>query len=125
MEHQTAWVEIREFGEAIGAIDFIGRDALTVIAFHGDTDGSLDGNVGNTERLASKLSPVSVKAGRWRPLEAQAAAVDRLKERLDAGPAPVDRVWVLHGYDVQRIAKRDLGTDVSLTTVYRRRRGMP
>ena len=44
---------------------------------------------------------------------------ERLKARLDAGPTPADRVCVLRGKDVQRIAKQELGTDVSLTTVYR------
>ena len=44
---------------------------------------------------------------------------ERLKARLDAGPTPADRVCVLRGQDVQRIATQELGTDVSLTTVYR------
>lgn len=44
---------------------------------------------------------------------------ERLKARLDAGPTPADKVCVLRGKDVQRIAKQELGADVSLTTVYR------
>ena len=44
---------------------------------------------------------------------------ERLKVRLDAGPTPADKVCVLRGKDVQRIAKQELGADVSLTTVYR------
>lgn len=44
---------------------------------------------------------------------------ERLKARLDAGPTPADKVCVLRGRDVQRIAKQELGADVSLTTVYR------
>jgi transposase len=43
----------------------------------------------------------------------------RLKARLDAGPTPADMVCVLRGKDVQRIAKQELGADVSLTTVHR------
>lgn len=46
-------------------------------------------------------------------------AAERLKARLDAGPKPSDRVCVLRGKDVQRIAREELGADVSLTTVYR------
>lgn len=44
---------------------------------------------------------------------------ERLKARLGAGPTPADKVCVLRGKDVQRIAKHELGADVSLTTVYR------
>lgn len=42
-----------------------------------------------------------------------------LKARIDAGPTPQDKVCTLRGKDVQRIAKTELGTDVSLTSVYR------
>jgi transposase len=34
---------------------------------------------------------------------------ERLKARLEAGPTPADKVCVLRGRDVQRIAKRELG----------------
>jgi transposase len=47
------------------------------------------------------------------------AALEWLKARLDAGPTPADKVCVLRGVDVQRIAKQELNTDVSLTTAYR------
>jgi transposase len=47
------------------------------------------------------------------------AAVERLKARLDAGPTPADKVCAHRGKDVQRIAKQELGVDMSLTTVYR------
>jgi hypothetical protein len=43
---------------------------------------------------------------------------ERLKARLGVGPTPADKVCVLRGKDVQRIAKHELGADVSLTTVY-------
>jgi transposase len=42
-----------------------------------------------------------------------------LKAHIDAGPTPQDKVCTLRGKDVQRIAKAELGTDVSLTSVYR------
>jgi transposase len=44
---------------------------------------------------------------------------ERLKTRLDAGPTPADKVCVLRGKDVHRIAKHELGADISLTTVHR------
>ena len=47
------------------------------------------------------------------------AAVAQLKARLEAGPTPADKVCVLRGRDVMRIAKQELGADVSLSTVYR------
>lgn len=43
----------------------------------------------------------------------------RLKARIDAGPTPADKVCTLRGKDVQRIAKEELGADVSLSSVYR------
>lgn len=46
-------------------------------------------------------------------------AADRLAARLDAGAAPGDKVCTLRGRDVQRIMKEELGTDLSLSSVYR------
>lgn len=43
----------------------------------------------------------------------------RLQARLDAGPTGADKVCTLRGKDVQRIAREELNTDVSLTSVYR------
>lgn len=44
---------------------------------------------------------------------------DRLKARLEAGPTAADKVCVLRGKDIQRIAREELGADVSLSSVYR------
>lgn len=46
-------------------------------------------------------------------------AAETLKARLDAGPLEADGVCTLRGKDVQRIAKDELNTKVSLTSVYR------
>jgi transposase len=46
-------------------------------------------------------------------------AARRLAARLDAGPAPGDKVCTLRGRDVQRIMKQELGADLSLSAVYR------
>lgn len=43
----------------------------------------------------------------------------RLRARLDAGPTEGDKVCTLRGKDVQRIAKDELGVDISLNGVYR------
>lgn len=43
----------------------------------------------------------------------------RLKARIDAGPTPADRVCTLRGRDIQRIAREELKTEVSLSSVYR------
>lgn len=47
------------------------------------------------------------------------AAARTLAARLDAGPTAKDKVCTLRGKDVQRIAKEELGTDLSLAGVYR------
>lgn len=43
----------------------------------------------------------------------------KLKARIDAGPTPEDKVCRLRGVDIQRIAKAELNTEVSLSAVYR------
>ncbi len=47
------------------------------------------------------------------------AAAAKLAARLDTGPTEQDKVCTLRGRDVQRIAREELGADVSLATVYR------
>lgn len=49
------------------------------------------------------------------------AAAARLAQRLDTGPTPTrgDKVCTLRGKDVQRIMKDELGTELSLSSVYR------
>lgn len=49
----------------------------------------------------------------------KAAAAARLQQRLDNGPRRGDKVCTLRGRDVQRIMKDELGTDLSLSSVYR------
>jgi len=43
----------------------------------------------------------------------------KLKARVEAGPTPADRVCTLRGRDVQRIAREELGVDLSLNGAYR------
>jgi transposase len=43
----------------------------------------------------------------------------KLKARIDAGPTQDDKVCTLRGKDIRRIAKDELGTEVSLSSVYR------
>ncbi|GEM_PF-869007 len=58
------WVTIKKWGpEPIGAIGFIGNDVVAVVAFFDDRDGDKDGDVSLFERVAFKLSPVSMKGG--------------------------------------------------------------
>jgi transposase len=47
------------------------------------------------------------------------AAAASLAARLDAGPTAGDKVCTLRGKDVQRIIKEELGTELSLSSVYR------
>ena len=42
-----------------------------------------------------------------------------LRARLDAGPTDADGVCTLRGKDVQRIARDELGVDLSVSSVYR------
>ncbi len=58
------------------------------------------------------------------PSKIKGPALEKLKARIDAGPTPADKVCTLRGRDVQRIAREELGADVSLATVYRTLRKM-
>ena len=58
----------------------------------------------------------------WIPYHFAGALGDslvKLKARLDAGPTAQDHVCTLRGRDIRRIAKEELGTEVSLSSVYR------
>lgn len=56
------WVLIHKFGDdPIGAIGFLGNDAVSIIAFYDDRDGNQDGKVSFAEKVASMLSPISIE----------------------------------------------------------------
>jgi hypothetical protein len=58
---EIEWVSITKFKPApIGAIGFIGNDAVAVISFFDDADGNKDGKVSLGEKIISKISPISV-----------------------------------------------------------------
>jgi len=44
---------------------------------------------------------------------------ERLRARVEAGPTAQDKVCTLRGRDIQRIARDELGVDISLNGVYR------
>jgi len=49
----------------------------------------------------------------------QGVKAERLKARLEAGATREDKVCTLRGKDVQRIARDELGVDISLNGAYR------
>ena len=56
------WVAVKKFGpKPIGAVGFIGHDAVTIVAFFDDLDGNRDGKVGWGEWVVSKISPISIE----------------------------------------------------------------
>lgn len=58
---EIEWVSITKFKPApIGAIGFIGDDAVAVVSFFDDADGNKDGKVSLGEKIISKISPLSV-----------------------------------------------------------------
>ncbi|MGH1330360.1 MAG: hypothetical protein ACRBBK_05715 [Paracoccaceae bacterium] len=58
---EIEWISIKKFKpEPIGAIGFIGNDAVAVIAFYDDADGNKDGKVSLGEKIISKISPISL-----------------------------------------------------------------
>lgn len=62
MADKLDWVSITKWGDdPIGAIGFLGNDAVAVIAFYDDKDGNKDGKVSVGERIAAFVSPVSIE----------------------------------------------------------------
>ena len=76
MAEQFDWIEVRSHGiKPIGAIGFLGNDAVVVAAYHDDRDGNEDGTVSVGEYVISKLSPIGLD-GRAVTKVAMAARVD-------------------------------------------------
>jgi transposase len=69
-------------------------------------------NTAGLERLAGKQAPGS-------PPALEAAAWERFRARLDAGPTPQDHVCAFRGLDVQRILQEEFGVRRSLPTALR------
>lgn len=62
MSEKMDWILIKKFKpEPIGAIGFLGNDAVAIVAFYDDKDGNQDGKVSWGEKIASALSPISVE----------------------------------------------------------------
>lgn len=62
MANEMEWIPIVKFGkEPIGAVGFLGNDAVAVVAFYDDRDGNKDGKVSWGEAIAAALSPISVE----------------------------------------------------------------
>lgn len=56
------WVLIHKFGkDPIGAVGFLGNDAVTVVAFYDDRDGNQDGDVSLGEKVVSAVFPISLE----------------------------------------------------------------
>jgi hypothetical protein len=56
MAEKIEWIAVRKFKpEPIGAVGFIGNNAVAIASFFDDADGDQDGTVSTGEWLASKL----------------------------------------------------------------------
>jgi transposase len=67
---------------------------------------------------AEGLAGLETRPGRGRKPPLTPEQAERLKRRLDAGPAPEDGVCTLRGEDVRRILEREFGVLRSLNAVY-------
>lgn len=94
-----------------------GREKLEIAEFLGVCKRTV-------EDWAYRYRDAGIEALRCKPLggskpKLRGAAARKLAARLDTGPTAKDKVCTLRGKDVQRIAKEELGTDLSLSGVYR------
>ncbi|AKI03077.1 hypothetical protein IMCC20628_04404 [Hoeflea sp. IMCC20628] len=56
MTETIEWISIKKFKPApIGAIGFIGNNAVAIAAFYDDADGNQDGKVSLVEKIGSKI----------------------------------------------------------------------
>ena len=75
MNNNFEWIAVQDFSQkTIGAVGFIGNNAVSVVAFFDDTDGNKDGKISTGEWLGSKVFDLSGKAvtevamrARWYP----------------------------------------------------------
>lgn len=62
MSDAMDWIVIKGHGNIdIGAVGFLGNDAVAVVAFFDDLDGDKSGDVGIGEWIAGKISPISME----------------------------------------------------------------
>lgn len=55
MSNKIEWVAVKKWKpEPIGAVGFMGKDLVAIVAFYDDADGNQDGNVSFGEWVASK-----------------------------------------------------------------------
>ena len=89
-----------------------------------DIQKSLGRSRGFVQRWAYAYRDGGIGALKDKPRGGSVARINgenaaKLKARIDAGPTEADGVCTLRGRDIQRIARDELDTDVSLTSVYR------
>lgn len=58
---QVEWVEVRDGAQAIGAVGFLGNEAVIIASYFEAADGNLDGQVSVGEWLTFKLSPIGLE----------------------------------------------------------------
>lgn len=109
--------------------DALKRDRLRAViaAIEGDDAPTIARVLGRSRRQVQRwvyayrdggIDAVHPPARCGRMPAIRGARAEALKARLDAGPSPADKVCTLRGKDVQRIAREELGVDLSLNAVY-------
>ena len=75
------WILVSRFDKPIGAVGFIGNDAVAVAAFFDDKDANKDGDVSIGEWLVFKMSPFSMKGMNSAEVAMQARGNPMIMER--------------------------------------------
>ncbi|MEM8850069.1 MAG: hypothetical protein AAGE03_08545 [Pseudomonadota bacterium] len=98
MSHTLEWVAIKKFGDdPIGAIGFLGNDAVAVVAFYDDRDGNRDGEVGIGEWIVSKVFPISMEGGNVTEVAMQGRAIPEIILRDPSFPNAAARMFASFG----------------------------
>ncbi len=103
------------------------RFRAVALAHAGQTAGAIAAALGCTVRAVQKWvarynaggpDALADRPGRGRKPKFDPASIDRLRERIEAGPTPEDGVRAFHGPDIRRILRLEFGVELCEQAVY-------
>jgi len=105
------------------------RSRAVALAQAGQTAEAIAAALGCTVRAVQKWvarynaggpDALADRPGRGRKPKFDPASIDRLRERIEAGPTPEDGVCAFHGPDIRRILRLEFGVELCEQAVYDR-----
>ncbi|WP_375286772.1 hypothetical protein [Sphingomonas sp.] len=92
---QIDWKKVTGHGNRhIGAVGFIGNEAVAIVSYYDDRDGNLDGTVTWKEKLVSRIFPIRISGSNLARVAVQAAYDPDLTERDPSLNAQADQLFM-------------------------------